>query len=119
MRRDPEYTNHPIPSKEKKNKGIRRVRCRGPERGVTLQSRQGCGGAQSAACLRAGENHDGGQVDGQVGREVRESREGHNPVLRKFLRPWLVLVVVLVGGLVGAYWWFFLEGRVSTDDAYV
>jgi membrane fusion protein (multidrug efflux system) len=37
---------------------------------------------------------------------------------RRFL-PWLVLLVLL--GLISAagYWWFYLRGRVSTDDAYV
>ena len=38
---------------------------------------------------------------------------------RILLRPWVLFLVVLAAVLGGAYWWFFMHGRVSTDDAYV
>jgi membrane fusion protein (multidrug efflux system) len=51
---------------------------------------------------------------------IEKSSLGENRLVRKkgFL-PGLVVIILL--GLIfgGGYWWFYLRGRVSTDDAYV
>jgi membrane fusion protein (multidrug efflux system) len=33
--------------------------------------------------------------------------------------PWLVLLILAMSALGGGYWWLFLHGRVTTDDAYI
>ena len=33
--------------------------------------------------------------------------------------PWLGLAILVIAALVGGYWWFFLHGRVTTEDAYI
>jgi len=59
-------------------------------------------------------------VKEQGDREERGGREDSGRRLfRKLLRPGAILVVVLAGILACAYWWFYLHGRVATDDAYV
>ena len=38
--------------------------------------------------------------------------------LKKWLLPW-ILFALLLASAGGIYWWFFMYGRISTDDAYV
>jgi membrane fusion protein (multidrug efflux system) len=33
--------------------------------------------------------------------------------------PWLVLLILVMSAFGGGYWWLFLHGRVTTDDAYI
>jgi membrane fusion protein (multidrug efflux system) len=33
--------------------------------------------------------------------------------------PWIVMAIIVASGLAGGYWWFFMRGRVTTDDAYI
>jgi membrane fusion protein (multidrug efflux system) len=57
----------------------------------------------------------------QNGEEGKGSKEGQasHTVRKWLLKPWVVLLALLTAALVGAYWWFFMYGRVDTDDAYV
>jgi membrane fusion protein, multidrug efflux system len=52
-------------------------------------------------------------------KELGSKEEGARHPIGKWMGPWVVLLVVLAAVLAGAYWWFFMCGRVVTDDAYV
>jgi membrane fusion protein (multidrug efflux system) len=52
--------------------------------------------------------------------EIERKSPGKNHLAQKrAFFPWLVLFVSLCLVLGLGYWWFYLRGRVSTDDAYV
>ncbi len=52
------------------------------------------------------------------GEDINKNRKKGFPGRKKWLR--YVLIGSLTVGLgAGGYWWFFLKGRVTTDDAYV
>jgi membrane fusion protein (multidrug efflux system) len=51
--------------------------------------------------------------------ERGSERKGPRHSIGKWLWPWGGLVALMVAILVGAYYWFFMYGRVDTDDAYV
>jgi membrane fusion protein (multidrug efflux system) len=67
--------------------------------------------------------HDeGGNLENrQDDTKEKGSQEGRpsQSIRKRLLRPWVILLAVLAVALGGAYWWFFLYGRVDTDDAYV
>ena len=46
-------------------------------------------------------------------------REHSRPHPLKHRWPWLVLLLAAMLALGGGYWWIFLHGRVTTEDAYV
>jgi membrane fusion protein (multidrug efflux system) len=53
-------------------------------------------------------------------KDIEEKGSGEHLLARKRgFFPGLILVLVLVLALGGATWWFYMRGRVSTDDAYV
>jgi membrane fusion protein (multidrug efflux system) len=49
----------------------------------------------------------------------KRSPERNRLAQKKGFFPWLVLLLLLGLVLAAGYWWFYLRGRVSTDDAYV
>jgi membrane fusion protein (multidrug efflux system) len=64
---------------------------------------------------------EGGKVENRPDdtKEPGSQEEGPRHPIRKWMGPWVVLLAVLAAVLAGAYWWFFIYGRVVTDDAYV
>jgi membrane fusion protein (multidrug efflux system) len=46
-------------------------------------------------------------------------RDRSRPHFLKARWPWLVLILVVLIASGGAYWWIFLHGRVTSEDAYV
>jgi membrane fusion protein (multidrug efflux system) len=56
----------------------------------------------------------------QEKKDIEKERSGEHPVARKrSFFPGLILILSLGVVLGGGYWWFYMRGRVSTDDAYV
>ena len=51
--------------------------------------------------------------------DTREKEGQPHSRMRKWLWSWGVLVALLVAALGIAYYWFFMYGRVDTNDAYV
>jgi membrane fusion protein (multidrug efflux system) len=56
--------------------------------------------------------------------EEQKEMEKRSPQRNRFAQkkeffPWLVLLLLLGLVFAAGYWWFYLRGRVSTDDAYV
>ena len=53
--------------------------------------------------------------------EEKESIRREKPRTHSLRRrwPWLGLIILVIAALVGGYWWGFLHGRVTTEDAYI